>query len=123
MTTIHVSVPIRTSAGQNAREHFGTRARRVKAEREAVAWMLKGYTPPAGPVKVLMVRVSPGRPLDAHDNLPGSLKAPVDAVAEWLGRDDADPSIDWSYGQRPGKQGKRGNLGEWAVEIHVMATA
>lgn len=95
------------------------RHRRVKAEREAVKWALKTHKPPAGPVRVLLTRVSPpaanGRwaKLDEHDNLRGSLKAPVDQVAAWLGRDDADPSIAWSYAQR------RGAKGEWRVEILI----
>ncbi|WP_206597347.1 hypothetical protein [Pseudacidovorax intermedius] len=84
-----------------------------------MAWALMGKPRPAGPVRVLMVRISPPsatglwQPLDEHDNLRGSLKAPVDQVAAWLGRDDADPSIAWSYAQR------RGAKGEWAVEIQI----
>lgn len=123
VTAIHASVPLRTTNGQNVREHHFTRARRVKKEREAVLWRLAPTRRPAGPVRVLMVRVSPpsatGRwqPLDAHDNLRGALKAPVDAVAEWLGRDDADPSITWEYGQRQGAKG------EWAVELHITERA
>lgn len=113
-----VTVPLRTTRGQNEREHHMARHRRVKAERAAVAWALAGQKPPAGPVAVLMRRVAPGsRGLDSHDNLPASLKAPVDAVAEWLGRDDADPSIRWAYAQRPGKKG------EWMVEIIVTQEA
>lgn len=113
---IHVSVPIRTGNGQNDREHWRKRARRVKAEKEAVGYLFAGKRAPPGPVSVLMVRVSPRsatgwRGLDEHDNLRASLKAPVDAVAIWLGRDDADKSIQWQYGQREGP---------WAVEIHVI---
>lgn len=113
--TLKVTVPIRTTRGQNEREHPMARHRRVKSEREAVAWLLKPHRAPAGPVTVLMRRVAPSKGLDAHDNLPASLKAPVDQVAAWLGRDDADPSITWQYAQRPGKKG------EWAIEIEVSA--
>ncbi|WPB58619.1 hypothetical protein [Xylophilus sp. GOD-11R] len=108
-----VLVPLRTGTGQNDREHFRARARRVKAERHAVAWLLALHRPPAGPVTVTMCRISPGQGLDAHDNLRGSLKASVDQVAEWLGRDDADSSIEWKYDQR------RGKPGEWMVGITV----
>lgn len=109
-----VVVPLRTGTGQNDREHFRARARRVKHERLAVAWMLAVHKPPTGPVTVTLCRVSPGNGLDAHDNLRGSLKAPVDQVAEWLGRDDRDPSITWAYEQR------RGAVGIWLVEISVL---
>ena len=112
-----VVVPLRTGTGQNDREHFRARARRVKHERLAVAWMLAVHKPPAGPVTVTLCRVSPGNGLDAHDNLRGSLKAPVDQVAEWLGRDDRDPSITWAYEQR------RGKPGEWSVHIDVSELA
>jgi hypothetical protein len=118
--TIKISVPLRTSRGQNEREHHMARHRRVKAERAAIGWGLAGKPkPPLGStLQVLMCRVSPGsKGLDSHDNLPASLKAPVDAVAEWLGRDDADPLIKWSYAQRPGKKG------EWAVEVEVSEVA
>lgn len=113
--------PIRTTNGQNAREHHMARHRRVATERAAITWALSVKRAPAGPVRVLMTRVSPpsatGKwmPLDAHDNLRAALKAPVDAVAQWLKRDDADPSIDWQYAQRAGARG------EWAVEIQVEA--
>lgn len=119
VTPIHALVPLRTTNGQNAREHHMVRHRRVRAERAAIAWALATRTPPAGPVRVLMTRVSPPgatgvwQPLDAHDNLRGALKAPVDAVAQWLGRDDADPSIEWRYAQRQGR------AGQWAVEVQV----
>lgn len=114
-----VSIPLRTTNGQNAREHHMARARRVKAERNVVGWLMRRHKAPAGPVTVLLRRVSPpgatGRwvPLDEHDNLRGALKAPVDALATWLGRDDADPSITWQYAQR------RGEPGEWAIEVEV----
>lgn len=116
---IFVSIPMRTGRGQNDREHHMARHRRMKAEREAVLWALHPKKPPAGPVTVLLRRVSPpgatGKwvPLDEHDNLRGALKAPVDGVAQWLGRDDADPSIVWMYAQR------RGEPKQWAVEVEV----
>jgi hypothetical protein len=109
-----VSVPLRTGRGLNDRyAHPMQRARVVKKEREAAQWVLSGQPAPAGPVRVLLCRVSPSsRGLD-QDNLLGSLKAVRDQVASWLDRDNAHESITWQYAQRAGKPA------EWAVEIEV----
>lgn len=124
MTDQHLSFPIKTGAGLNDRyAHPAQRARVVKAERQFVAWSLVGKKAPTGPVVVLIVRVSPSSKGLDKDNLQGSMKAVRDELAVWLGRDDADESITWDYGQRPGKFGKKGKLGEWAVEVHVSAAA
>lgn len=109
-----ITIPLRTGRGLNDRyAHPAQRGKAVKKEREAVQWHLNGKRAPAGPVRVLMVRVSPSSKGLDRDNLLGSLKAVRDQVAAWLGRDDADESIDWKYAQRPGKKA------EWAVEIEV----
>ena len=88
------------------------RARRVKAERQSVAWAMLQQPRPAGAVRVLLTRVAPSNGLDG-DNLQGALKAVRDQVAAFLVRDDADPSIAWTYAQR------RGAKGEWRVEILI----
>ena len=90
------TINLKLGRGQNDREHHMARARRVKREKEIVAWGLSGKKPPEGPVRVVLTRCFFGKGLDG-DNLQGSLKAPRDAVAKWLGRDDADPSIEWAY--------------------------
>lgn len=115
MAPIKVAVPLRTVAGLNAREHHMVRARRVKKERHAIAWALNGKPmPPATmPVVVLLTRMSPGNGLD-NDNLQGALKAVRDQVADWLKRDDADPSITWQYAQR---------RAPWGVEVMVFEGA
>lgn len=114
-TTIKVTVPLKTASGMNNREHHMARSRRVKAERQAVAWMLVTRPAPTGPVLVVMRRVSPSNKGLDSDNLVGALKGVRDQVAEWLGRDDADESVRWECVQRPGKKG------EWLVEIEVSA--
>ena len=47
--------------------------------------------------------------MDSGDNLPMSLKATRDGIADWLGVDDGDPSLVWHYNQSkhpvPGKFG------------------
>lgn len=105
-----ITVPIRTGRGQNQREHHFVRAKRVRAEREAVAWLLKGQRKPALPCRVTLTRVSPakGKLLD-DDNCSGALKAARDQVAEWLGVDDGDKQrVAYAYAQK---------RGAWAVEI------
>lgn len=84
-----LTIPLRTSRGQNAREHHHARAKRVKAERSAVAWLLLGKPKPALPCVVHMTRIAPSNGLD-DDNLTGALKAVRDQIAEWLGVDDKD---------------------------------
>ena len=76
------------------------RARRVKAEREAVAWMLRMARRPTLPCVVTLTRATPtARQLD-DDNLRGAMKAVRDQVAEWIGVDDASPRVTWRYEQR-----------------------
>jgi hypothetical protein len=47
-----------------------------------------------------------GRELD-HDNLVGGLKWLRDSIAEWIGIDDSERNIDWTYSQHPtrGREG------------------
>lgn len=87
----------------NRREHWGTKARRVKREREAVATALRRHHRPAAPpASVQLVLVRPRR-LDS-DNAVAACKAARDAVASWLGIDDGDPRTAWHYAQRHGAQ-------------------
>lgn len=104
-----IAIPgLRTGRGGNNREHWAGRARRVRAEREAVSWSLLGRTKPTLPCVVLLTRVAPSAGLD-DDNLAGALKSVRDAVAQWLGVDDRDrETVRYEYAQRRGK---------WGVEI------
>jgi hypothetical protein len=107
-----IAIPLRTSSGLNAREHFRVRAKRVKAEREAVAWMLHGATKPALPCSVLLTRVAPSNGLD-DDNLCGALKSVRDQVAQWLGVDDRHSMrVRYRYAQRRGPWGVCIEFGE-----------
>lgn len=106
MTPIYF--PLRTSSGQNAREHFRVRAKRVKAERVAVWCMLHGKPKPKIPCSCLLTRCAPSGGLD-DDNLAGSLKSVRDEVAQWLGVDDRHRNqVRYRYAQR---------RGPWAVQI------
>ncbi len=107
-----VTVPMQTR-GSNAREHHMQRHRRVKGERQAVAWLLNGHKPKAPPCTVTLTRLGPSpRGLDRDDNLPHSMKGVKDQVAQWLGIDDASPLVTWKYAQRREKA--------WAVEIEIQ---
>jgi hypothetical protein len=93
--TFSTTLPLKTVGGLNAREHFMARSRRVKAERQAAAWVT-----PAGyglPCVVRLTRLSSGT-LDG-DNLLGALKGVRDGIADKLGVKDNDPRIQWQYAQ------------------------
>lgn len=113
MTDRHViAVPLRLGRGGNTREHHMQRARRVRAEREAVAWCLYGQDKPPTPCVVLITRITPSPiPMD-DDNLASACKGVRDAIAEWLGIDDKhDQTVRYRYAQR---------RGPWGTEIEFL---
>lgn len=114
-STVAFLVPIRTAPGQNAREVLGQRIGRVRAERDAVA-VCWPKVPVRLPCTVQLTRVSPGRPLDAHDNLQGALKVLVDELARLLGVDDADPRLTWLQPLQ-----ERGPWGVWVEIVSPLA--
>lgn len=98
------------------KENNFARSRRVKSQRQGAHWALKQITKPAFPVIVTMTRIAPStNGLDAHDNLPGSLKPAVDGVADWLGIRDDDKRVEWRYTQERGP--------EYQVRITILADA
>ncbi len=108
-----IEIPVRTAPGQNVREHYMVRARRVKREREATAWMLKSQASPMLPCKVTITRVAPSRGLDS-DNLQGALKAIRDEIACWLGVDDGkSDTVRYDYAQARGEWGVVVEFGEY----------
>jgi len=110
-----IAIPLRTGNGLNGREHWRARSRRVKAERETVAWGLKKVQAPLPPCCVVLTRLGPSRGLD-DDNLAGSLKAVRDQVADWLGIDDRHSDlVRYRYAQRRAK--------DWAVTIEFREEA
>lgn len=106
-----IIVPIRTGRGQNDRENWAAKMRRTRSERTTVGWMLKGRPRPALPCVVTLTRSAPSNGLD-RDNLQGSLKAIRDAVADWIGVDDArEDIVEYRYHQR---------RGSWGVAIEIL---
>lgn len=108
-------IPMRTVSGMNAREHYRVRAKRVKAERELVAWHLGvSAMQKRVPCVVTLTRIGPTNGLDPFDNLPSSLKGTVDQIAQWLGVDDRkDDRVRYVCRQERGKT--------WAVAIEITA--
>lgn len=84
-----VLIPGLRTQGPNAREHWAARAKRVRSEREAAAYILGPREKPALPCSVILTRMAPSIGLD-DDNLVGSLKGVRDQVADWLGVNDRD---------------------------------
>ena len=84
---------LRLDATPNARAHWTATAKKRAREREVLTRALSGITPPAGPWRVVIVRVGP-RPMD-DDNRTASAKGCRDAIAAWLGVDDGDDSVRW----------------------------
>lgn len=120
-----LTIPLRTYSEANKKEHWAVKAKRVKAQRETIAWAWIGvpdwqrrafYTGiHLDGITVALTRIAP-RELDG-DNLQRSFKAIRDEVAKQLGVDDRDKRITWLYAQRSGK------VKEYAVEIRIDAVA
>lgn len=119
---VSVLIPIRTVSGANAREHWRTKAARVKREREAVAWFLRvhesslRWARDPGELVVTLRRIAP-RKLDT-DNLASALKAVRDEVAAYLGVTDAPgSSVTWRCEQ------ERGAPRQYAVRVRIERTS
>lgn len=102
--TATFTMPLRVVSEANAREHWATKARRVKRQRAFIAlvWAAQGHPRNRKPVSVTLTRLAP-RTLDS-DNLAGAFKAVRDEVALLCGFDDADPACTWLYGQERAKE-------------------
>lgn len=90
----------------NSREHWAAKAKRAASQKHTVALVLDGCVAPTGPLTVTITRQygSRGKRMDC-DNLARAAKHVRDAIADWLGRDDGDLTINWKYEQRSGDPG------------------
>lgn len=97
---IDFTIPGDAPSTPNLREHHFARAKRVKAQRAAVARRMPKWL--EGPLlNVRLTRVAP-RALDG-DNMQGAMKSYRDAVAARLRIDDATPLVAWAYHQVSGE--------------------
>jgi hypothetical protein len=98
---------LRIRNGCNLREHWAKRAKRVKAERDAVQltmWSVGSSQLPPAPYRITLTRIAP-RKLDSDNSIAG-LKAVRDQVAQQLRISDGDDSqAVWQYGQFKGPYG------------------
>lgn len=122
-------VPVRLVSLPNAREHWATKAKRAKKQREAarmcaLACTLFGDIAAAiaggVPLVVTITRIAP-RQLD-DDNLSGSAKHVRDGTADALGIDDRDARVQWRYAQAKGVGHSRG-MYSCAVRIEEVPNA
>jgi len=107
--TLTARIDVTLLRGQNNREHHRVRAVRVAAERHATLVALAAGDWRGDPMslrrpelgaRVTLVRPYQVTPLDS-DNLSAAFKAPRDAIAEFLGLDDASDRLHWVYRQSP----------------------
>lgn len=111
---VHAMIPgLRLVSEANAHEHWQIKARRVASQRLVVTGTLNRIARPKLPIHVEITRIAP-RMLDG-DNLAGSAKAVRDAIARWLGVDDADwkatARVTWEVRQ------ETGGVRQYAVRI------
>ncbi len=88
-----IELPLRIPSTTNLREHWAAKMRRARAHRRAMI-----VVPPQPlPCIVALIRIAPRR-LD-NDNAVAAMKHVRDGIATRLGVDDADPRVQWQYGQ------------------------
>ena len=102
-------LPIKTASESNCSEHYHVKGKRHALQKRWVTTAFKKERPTITlPCKITLTRIAP-RSLDAHDNLPSSLKWVADAVAENIipgkatGRADDSKELSWEYSQKKGK--------------------
>ena len=99
-------LPIRTVSEANNSDHWLKRSKRHAEQKWVVKKIFRDLKLEFElPVVVTLTRLS-SQTLDAHDNLPASVKYIVDQIAaeitgdERAGRADDDKRIQWKYDQR-----------------------
>lgn len=116
---IELTIPLKIESEMNTSS--GSRFakyQRFKKQKQTVAFALSLHRQELADlvlrnIVVTLTRIGP-RDLDG-DNLQSGFKGVRDCVADALGRNDNDPSIEWLYGQR------RGRPREYAFTVTIAA--
>ncbi len=109
---IELTLPLRTTRGQNDRLHWAAQHRKIKRERGTACMLTRlalNREPRlfSYPVIVTLTRLSSGQ-LD-DDNLRGSLKSVRDGIADAFNEDDSERSrLRFVYAQEKCKRGAFG---------------
>jgi hypothetical protein len=101
LLAVMLRVPVRVVSEPNERCHWAKRYKRFKRQAETLGEYLRLLRPLPLPLAVTLTKLG-GVSLDAHENLRAAFKGLADALAAWVGTDDADPELVWLYGQEPG---------------------
>lgn len=113
-----LTAPIRTVSEANQRNAWGTR-KRASSQRQTLGMILRTHTFKPGslatPLALRFVRIAPRR-LDS-DNLARAMKALRDELCRWLGYDDGDERLTFTYDQ------ERGRPKVYAVRLEVYERA
>lgn len=124
-----IEVPCAVVSEMNNHDHWAKRLRRKSAQQNCLLAILLTQGIKAdgvkikGQLKVTLTRLyckkkpkayirqtnivygySFGKPMD-KDNLSSAFKWLQDGVAQWLGRDDGDGTVDWRYAQEENERG------------------
>jgi hypothetical protein len=106
---ISLTLPCRvvSEANRSSGEHWTAKYKRKKSQREALAIALveSGLAQHKPPLPLVVTFLRHGRQKMDDDNLQRAFKGLRDAVARWIGLDDADKRIEWRYKQQAGKPG------------------
>lgn len=97
-------LPIKVVSEANQAEHWRKRAKRKKAQKEAMHAFMAGLSSvaPPFPVIVKFTKLNWGKKALDTDNLAGAFKHVQDAMAEILGCDDGErDKVTWEYDQMP----------------------
>lgn len=115
--TVIIFMPILTRGETNVRQHWGAKARRHKAQREAARLFMRDAQVRGlilvfsiKPTLITLTRQAMNkRPMDC-DNLPASMKHVRDGIADAFGVDDGrGGGLNWSYAEH--RTNKREQMG------------